>query len=474
MFSGQVVSIRHSSDPRENAYYILGYDSGVSEEKVSLIECGSSLVLNVGEYVSAEIAEGSIKKFFPLSERAAAELKSRIDEGVRSFVKSAASHAFKSGISDLDNITSKMEAKLHAAAALLLWKLAYGAPVVVRFHNDADGASGAYAVHIAAKHVFENGIFAAEPRIVWHMHRSIAYGADSAFEDEVSASAYDSVEKPLLIIIDFGTSPDSNAGIERALKKFDIIWLDHHPVVEGFSGATLEHYINPWLFGGDSNYTAGFLACAFSSILSSADYSAIYDASLIGDYSTYAKHTAEGNDLAIILDLITSDRRIAYGDASGDITPQLIEKIMYDVKRKAELLGYAKMRLSEAMDLAVARVKEYKSRVANVYLLDFNEIRGDDEGRYPLPGRFASKVFEHMEKLSDRSCVVILHFNLFISIRASYDVDALSIVNTVAGEYSTIESAGGHRNACSIKLKDEQEKRSIINSILRRLGVEKN
>ncbi|MGB9732278.1 MAG: hypothetical protein ACPLYE_00005, partial [Candidatus Micrarchaeales archaeon] len=308
----------------------------------------------------------------------------------------------------------------------------------------------------------------SKSRFAWRMQRGVTYSKEDASADIFFINNFSSIAKPLLLVIDFGTTLESNAGIELAREKFDIIWLDHHPIIEGFKGLELKHYINPWMYGGDSDYTAGLLACTFSMLYANMDEKEVKEiqgASLIGDYSKFAQK--DGAELSEILELITSDSRIIN---SKSVTPYEIESILANPARKDELLKYARLHLNEALDLAVGATKVYKGEKFNLYLLDFKHVRGE-ELKYPLPGRFASKLLSRIEELSDKPCMLILHFSSFISIRLSkgLDIDLLSLIKK-AKEAFQIDSAGGHKNAVSIKLKGEDSKKDVIKFLLRELG----
>ena len=116
------------------------------------------------------------------------------------------------------------------------------------------------------------------------------------------------------------------------------------------------------------------------------------------------------------------------------------------------------------LDSAIESVKIYQGSASRVYIADFEGIRGDDEQRYPLPGRFASKLLDKIEQLNTMPCVLMLHFGNYVSLRMSKElngkVDLLRILNEVREEYpDDVDSSGGHGNAASIKLKANTRKK---------------
>ncbi|MEM3212140.1 MAG: hypothetical protein QXR85_02420 [Candidatus Micrarchaeaceae archaeon] len=374
--------------------------------------------------------------------------------------------ACKTQILQVDEIAKKMWRKINEAAQLFLLKMQYAAPIIIRYHNDIDGASGAYAIYEATKPFLCDNI-------IWEMHKGIAYGAADAQTDLAIASMYESLEKPLLLITDFGTSEESNAGIKEIDNKFEVIWLDHHPIVENFEGKNMQHYINPWLFGGDSNFTAGLLTTLFACAFSEIRIEHTIQASFIGDYSEYVKPTEKAKELAVILDVATSDTHIA-GSHNENLTPEAIYSIMNNEPKMREVVAYANNRIAEMLDKALSSVKVHRLSGASVYVVDFEKIRGDDE-RYPLPGRFSSKLMDKIEELDTGYAIVILHFGPYISLRESKNakqkLNLLEVIEATKKRLGTeIQSGGGHMSAGSIKLADENSKKGVITALIEEIG----
>ncbi len=73
----------------------------------------------------------------------------------------------------------------------------------------------------------------------------------------------------MIIIIDFGTVLESSEALSKAKADFDLLIIDHHEIPKGFE--KIDIYMNPLLYGGKSDYTAGALACIISSCFSKID-----------------------------------------------------------------------------------------------------------------------------------------------------------------------------------------------------------
>jgi RecJ-like exonuclease len=456
---GIISCIKHSG--MNPVYYVASASaSGATLEEAKGIE-----MLSLGEAVNTEngIAYPAPKE------------QGLFNGGISSAISEEAARLqimepYLTGSQEIDRTTRAMWDSLIASSSMLVKKLLYGAPVLVRFHNDADGSSGAYCLYLALSELMGTGKLAVKKsNTVWLMHKGVTYSEYDAASDILISNNYESLEKPLLVLIDFGTAPESEAGIHAAEKRFDILWLDHHPVPEGFFGSRMAHYSNPWLFEGDSNYTAGFLASAFSKTLCRSDTIMIENASLIGDYSSYRVGDGNDNGISLLLDLLTSDTKLA-SSAPGNLTPMDIAAVLENKTRREELISYARVRLGELLGEAVKSVKEYRSADTCVYLLDFSKMR-DDGVKYPLPGRFSSKLLGKLSELSGSPCVLVLHFDSYLSIRVDKQLASRVMLLEVIREMrerhpSDIISGGGHPSAASIKLSGESEKKRMLSELV--------
>ena len=460
-----ITSIRYGTSEADNTYY------AASQESFSVKEFKSpSAVFSLLDAVAIEGNKASLAVGAEVSQSLLLEKASELSERELQEPKA-------SGIAALDNVTKRMEKAFHGAAHLLAVKLLLSAPVVVRFHNDTDGSSGAYGLYKSISAMLKRNGIEGRSNITWRMHGGISYSRMDAQFDTLYANGFSSIEKPLLIIIDFGTSVESNEGIEELGESFDIIWLDHHPIEKGFKGIGLEHYINPWNFESDSNYTAGFLACEFARCFSDFDVHDAEYASLIGDFSTHARSEEKASKLALLLELITSDKRIAFKTLDQNLTPLEIDSILSDEGKFNDLIGYASAKMGEALDVALQVMKVYKAKNASVYVADFKTVRGEDlELRYPLPGRFASKLAAKIEELEEKPFVLSLHFGSIISIRQSRrlneKLDLTKVAKAMKESLSSVSAAGGHKSAISIKLADENSKKEALPMLISILKAE--
>ncbi len=452
---GIISCIKHGVS-RERSYFIVKLEGDFGTEQVD-----GSLPFKVGDLVERK-EDGSVV----LAEGNAVDpevIQGRIGDFVRLTVKNA---EYKSGNTDADLITRAMWPRLRDVAKTIVRKMLVSAPIIVRFHNDADGSGGAYSLYLSARELASGS--SLKPNFVWLMQKGVSYSPFDLENDILIANNYGCMEKPLLVLIDFGTNPDSNAGLEKAEGRFDIVWLDHHPLVSEFGGASLAGYINPWQFGGDSNYTAGLLTSVMCRSFSDVDTKEAAGASLIGDYSSYS--TSVGQDLSALLDFITSDLQAIFGPGKTNVTPQEIDALITDRDRSRELLEYANMRMDEALDNGVKSIKRYSLGSSNLAVLDFEDIRSEDS-KYPLPGRFASKLLDRLDAMGMKRAILVVSVGSYLLMRIDRDLckdfDLMKILDEMKSRYpDEIAGGGGHRCAGSIKLKFKELGKQMTTSLV--------
>lgn len=447
---------------KDNAYFILSMQG-----EARTYEVDGTFGFKTGDFVSVGgtgAAAISDNPGFSIN-----DINARVNEFVSRYVNNT-KYATKNP--SVDAITSRMWEKLRDAASMMLRKMLVSAPIIVRFHNDADGSGGAYSLYLSAKEF--SSLHSLKTNFVWLMQRGVSYSAADSQNDILITNNYSCVEKPLLVLIDFGTNPDSNAGLKNVREKFDIVWLDHHPLVAEFEGMSLENYINTWQFGGDSNYTAGLLTAVMCKTFSKVDTRDAEGASLIGDHSTYA--TDVGSDLSSLLDFITSDLQAVYGPGKSSVTPQELEAIINNKDKSRELLEYANIKLGEAIDRGLKSIRKYTLRNSNLAVLDFEDVRSEDS-KYPLPGRFASKLLDKLDDEGMKRTILVVSVGAYLLMRIDkelcVELDLLKIMDEMKGRYpEEIIGGGGHRCAGSIRLKYKELGKDMTGSLVTLIRTE--
>jgi RecJ-like exonuclease len=467
MQEGIVTAIRIAPDVRNNIYTILS-DKVLPAKNTSILELYDKVemkgvspteinTLNVIGKATHNEYEVLIKEHLE---------KLKIKENVEKLV----SHNKEKQYGDA---LKSMAASLVKASESFARCFFSGAPIIVRFHNDGDGASGAVALNRALIEI-QKKYFLSDRNISWVMHHSIDYDKGYFYGDSLSFNSYKSIEKPTIFITDFGTAPSSEDSITECEGKYNLIWLDHHPLYSKFPKDKIPHYINTWDFGSDSNFTAGLLTCLFAETLAKIDTEDMIKASLISDFSSYADRKLEdGQKTAIILDYLTSiaGRR----DSSIErLTPNYIESILSDKEKSDAMFFSAFNTLNEILELGVKNVKSYKCKEGiTTFVLDFGSLPKGDSA-YPLPGRYSSRLQERMESINGPNTVILVHYGSYITVRLSKviskKVGLLDIIEGLLKLEDYVESGGGHNEAASIKIRKGALK-NVLNMLLKELGA---
>lgn len=361
---------------------------------------------------------------------------------------------------------------LREASALFLRKLFSGAPIVVRFHGDGDGTSGALCLYKAIAKLQEQLSFDAE--VKWQLNRGISYSDEALYYDRLHFNSYESTEKPLVCIIDFGSSDESNSAIGKAQGLLDFIWLDHHSVPEAFDLKRAGHYINPLMCKGTSDFAAGYLTGVFSMLLANIRVKELMEASLISDFSAYADSSnSTASRMATVLDFVTGVKNSTHY-LDGPLTPGYLSKIIHDTEKLKAVYNDATGIIKDAIEMGMSRAKQYKAANGTmVNVVDFSHI-AEKYGGYLLPGRYSSRLHGALGEKNPNGSVTIVNFRNAISIRVgkqlSGKVNLLKIIEDLKSSHEIIESGGGHKEAASI-MAAEGHSENAIKLLLHELGA---
>ncbi len=477
---GIVSAIKLSSNPAENAYAILSTNPIGARCEMTL-ELGDTVEVKDSAIGSEVLRIGDIKV---LGKASKAEYRKMLNDTLRSMgIKQKTSKAKAKAITqwmpeELSKTTIPMLNDIGKAAVVFSKAFVSGAPIIIRFHNDCDGSSGAISIYRALRCVSPK----TEGNIRWQMNKSVAYEPESAQSDLLVFNGYMSMEKPLVLIVDFGTTEESINAINCVDGKCDLVWLDHHPPPEKFPKERITNYINPWDYGGDSDYSAGFLGGVFAQALSGVDVKDLQLASLIGDFSRHAdmKHE-KAQRISTVLDFVTSNStRTASVYRIEKLTPRYMDALLDDNERFDSFYRYATNMMDDALEAGVRTAKHYKTKASpngrelaiNIYVMDFKHVR--NEAGYPLPGRYSSKLQAKLELLSDGETMTVVHYGNYISIRMTKglakEFPLHDIVKRLKESSEYVHSGGGHAAAGGIKI-DEQHAKSVIKLLLREFGI---
>ena len=451
---GIVTSTRLSHNPQSNMYCVLS-------DKAVQIKSNMQLAL----YENVKISDGKVELL---------EEKSTEGDYENIMAKIIEAAAIDSNSKSIDlndkqysEAAKKLMPELKKAAELLCRAFISGAPIVVRFHNDGDGSTGGIALYRAFA-ALQKKFFDGERNISWQMNRSIAYTLESFYTDKMLFDSYESIEKPVVVITDFGTSPESNEAIKSANGICDLIWLDHHVPYGEFPKEMIKHYINVFDFGGNSSFTAGLLTCIFAQVLSNVNVEDLKQAALVSDYSTYADFSNQkALKDSIILDYLTSSTNEMYGK------PKHMDSILSDPEKSESTFRIANGMLEQAIATGIKNIESFKNADGiNICMLDFSHV-AKLKLDYPLPGRFSSKLQDKLESKNGGKTITIVYYGSYISLRSSGDitsVNMIEIIDKLKESTNGAVSGGGHKQAASVRT-DREHIKEVTKLLLKELGI---
>lgn len=143
-----------------------------------------------------------------------------------------------------------------------------GQPIMLRHHNDADGISSGLSIEHACLGLMQDLGIDSRYLLFRSPSRAPFYAPGDVFRDLVLSKKLvevDSNIKPLIIVIDNGSTPEDAFGLS-VLKTlgYEAMVIDHHNPVVINDGVTsidgyVSHHLNPYKLGLDSKTSAGML-----------------------------------------------------------------------------------------------------------------------------------------------------------------------------------------------------------------------
>jgi Archaea-specific RecJ-like exonuclease, contains DnaJ-type Zn finger domain len=333
------------------------------------------------------------------------------------------------------------------AASRIGRNIVSGAPISVHFHSDGDGSTGAIGLSRGFKAVAHK-ISSEHKAIKWDAVRGVAYTEESFYSDEMFFKSFLSVERPMAIMTDFGTTPESNASSGKLAGISDIIWIDHHPIDKGFERPPA-YYINPWDHHGDSSLTAGFITCMLASSFGE-NLEEMMLVSLLSDHSSLAKADKDKEEIAAVLDAIN-----IHNPDGLPTTPQYMESVLSDKTKFSYVLSESREQMSAAISIGLKKGRTLKSSKGFlIFVLDFEKI-AKMRFNYIKMGKYTSELHSAIEKGQEPAVTVVYH-KRYISARASHRVASTSIlldtVRKMSEDKEEVENGGGHNEAASMRL----------------------
>lgn len=339
-----------------------------------------------------------------------------------------------------------MASMIAKAAGIAMRAYISGAPIIVRFHGDGDGAAGAISLYRAFGTLVAAGV-ATSRQVSWQLNRDVVYTKEAFYSDRLLFASYRSVERPLLILIDFGTHIDSNEAIRMAEKMCEVVWIDHHTLPEGFEPGSKCVYINPFMHGSDSRLTAGLVASIMAETIG-AECKDVMEAALISDHSACADYdNKNAKMMGLVVDYLITRRD------SDSSSLRRINDIITDGHKLEELYHDVGGMMHDAIITGEKVMKQYRtSDGVGVFVIDFRKVKAGD---YPPSGRFCSEMQYYLEGKRGGPAITVTYYTSYISVRVSKTISEkvglIGIIGKLSEDSSGQISGGGHKEAASIK-----------------------
>ncbi len=290
---GEVQQIQQTSGP---TIFTINDESGVTwvaafdkagERAYPEIEVGDAIqvVGDVNEHGGkTQIESQSIIK---LSPEQSAKLHDLIDEALDK----------RAEPNDVDflvksDVLNRLKPKMREAAHKIRRAILDGRTILLRHHNDADGICAGVAMEKALIPLIEYANPSNDAQY-YYFKRSPSKAPFYELEDVVKdlSFALEDQERhgqklPLIVLLDNGsTEEDIVALMQAKIYDIEVVVIDHHSPGELLTteirdgeivGATVavdeyvDTHVNPYLVGGDSQLTAGALACEVAHIINPA------------------------------------------------------------------------------------------------------------------------------------------------------------------------------------------------------------
>jgi len=364
---------------------------------------------------------------------------------------------------ELNGVIKKMDRVFEKAADLIRSTLNSAEPILIRYHGDCDGVCAALSIYLSMKEMLGGSFEERRRRMLILRNQTAVYEVKSVVDDlELVRNMGGS--NPLAILLDFSMNAESVDSL-KALRKANcsILIIDHHPPDEVGGIVTLA--VSPWLYGGNSDYSAGLLAGKIAEKIKVFDgLEELERVSLAGDKSKLLTPSEEVERKALVLDFMTSDSE--FGESlellySNLKNPKIVDSIYKRAMKRIEFakkdaLRYAKVReLENGLKLVLVRME--KLRV----------------GEFPPKGKICGEVLEEFGK--EVPVVVVGYGEKVFHFRANAKAreagfNANQLIKELKSELSEmIESGGGHDVAAGLRVNEGFEK-IVIEEIIKRLG----
>jgi RecJ-like exonuclease len=344
-----------------------------------------------------------------------------------------------------DEVTKKLWPAMKEAALALLCARKLCRAVLLRFHGDADGICGAFAL-------------TSVMQCTAQQQNSAVYSVRDALRD---MAAIGQENRPLIVLLDFGSADSCMEGL--ALLKaggIETIIIDHHPAGQANSAPM----VNPFRVAEEaSKYTAGYLACEIAAAcgLPKAKAMELARTACSGDKSSILTSDETDAKKALVLDFLAS--HVSFGNKLD-----FYKNVMSKPELFSSIMRQADEAVEEAAEKAMAKMKRQKESGVEIISFPLEGIAKKDE--WPPSGKVTTRVFDKAKGSAPLLCIgytdrsIIMRLNdpaVALGLSANLLAERLK---ASMGDF--VEGGGGHAKAGAIRVR-QGFVREVVNEVLR-------
>ena len=321
----------------------------------------------------------------------------------------------------------------------------FGRALLLRFHGDADGIAGAFAITeiMRCKALQQN---------------SAVYSIRDALKD---IELVGQENMPLVLLVDFGSNKPSQEAL-KLLKAagMEYVVIDHHP----YDGTAPENTLSPFLVSEDaSKYTAGYLCCEIAHLCGMEKERALEltRIAFAGDKSKLLPLDTEDRKKALVLDFLSA--HISFGN-----NLDFYKNVMSKSELFTSIATQADETIEEAAKKALSNSKEHEKGDLKVVTFSLENIA--KKGEWPPSSKITTRIFERFMDGKPVVCIGYTDRSIIMRINDSAAEKGLGANKIAAKVLETmgdfVEGGGGHVKAGAIRVKPGFVK-EVLSEILR-------
>ncbi|HII38542.1 TPA: hypothetical protein HA318_00885 [Candidatus Micrarchaeota archaeon] len=435
-----------------DAFYCRAEDSFVRVRSYSELEEGRAYLFK-GECTRSENGlESQVEQAVLLSECDETELLCLIDSDVASRMQGREPVLLLDdvGLRSLSYSARECAKKIMGACRELR-------PILLRHHDDGDGICGALCLRAAVRdYLNRHGIPRVNLQFKAFQTGSSIYTLENARQDALDYGE----AKPVLILLDLGSSDESREGRAAAIESgFEVICIDHHPFINAPAEATV--VVSPFICGLNSDYCAGLLAFTVASCISVNVRPEWAWTAMKSDNSRFARREFEKQAVAVDYYAI---------DSAAPKTLDFYQGMLEDGRAIESAFAVASVKVARAVENAVQHVETVELGAGKALLVKVGKVLGN-RVRYPSKGRLMNELQHRYAVKSGGAFASIGFEGDKVLVRANAAMAALGFnANLIIQELKremplVVESGGGHDVAASMKVKPERS-REVVEAFL--------